>query len=59
MAVGVIIVAMRVTLDVDVASHDVIAIPDAYDFDLSAIETRQHWSGDDVFDRPDHRLAAA
>ena len=59
MAVGVVIVAMRVALDVDVARHDVIAIPDAHDFDLSAIEARQHRSGDDVVDRPDHGLAAA
>ena len=50
---------MRVTLDVDVARHDVIAVPDAHDFDLSAVEARQHRAGDDLFDRPDHRLAPA
>src|SRR5277367_4577496 len=59
MAVGMVIVAMRVALDVDVARHDVIAISDAHDFDLRAVETRQHRSGDDVVDRPDHGLTPA
>src|ERR1700727_301234 len=59
MAVGVVIVAMRVALDVDVARHHVKAIPDAHDFDLSAVEARQHRSGDDLVDRPDHGFAPA
>src|SRR6202167_1354049 len=59
MAVGMVIVAMRVALDVAAARHDVIAIPDAHDFDLSAIEAREHGSGDDVVDRPDHGLTPA
>ncbi len=54
-----VIVAMRVALDVDVAGHHEIAILDAHDLDRRAVETRQHRSGDDVVDRPDHRLAPA
>jgi hypothetical protein len=51
--------AVRVVLDVDVASHHVIAIPDAHDFDLRAIETRKHRPGDDLVDRPNDGFAAA
>ena len=56
MAVRMVIVAMRVALDVDVARHDEIAIPDAHDLDRRSIEARQHRPGDDVVDRADHRL---
>src|SRR6202021_1980199 len=59
MAVGMVIVAMRVPLDVDVAGHHEIAILDAHHFDRRAIEARQHRPVNDVVDRPDHRLAPA
>src|SRR6202162_3114706 len=59
MAVGMVIVAMRVALDVDVAGHHEIAILDAHHFDRRAIEARQHRPVNDVVDRPDHRLAPA
>src|SRR5271157_1647808 len=41
MVVG-IVVAMRLALDVNVARHDEIAVSDVDDFDVRAIETREH-----------------
>jgi hypothetical protein len=37
-AVGLMIVAMRIMLHVDVSRHDVIATLDLHDFDRRAIE---------------------
>src|ERR1700722_5498596 len=59
MAVDVVIVAMRVALDVDVAGHDVIAISDAHDLNRRPIEARQDRPSDHLVYRPDHRLASA
>src|SRR5271166_3376172 len=58
MVVG-LVVAMRLTLDVDVARHDEIAVSDMDDFDVRAIQPRQHGPGDDLVDRADHRRAGA
>ena len=54
-----VVVAMRLALDVDVARHDEIAVLDAHDLDLRPVEARQHRPGDDLVDRADHRRAAA
>src|SRR5271156_3017714 len=59
MAVPVVIVAMRVTLDVDVARHDVEAIFDAHDLDRRLIKARQHRSSDDLVHGADHRRSRA
>src|SRR5271170_7004060 len=59
MAVPVVIVAMRVALDVDVAGHDKIAVLDVDDLDVRPIEAREHRSGDDVLDGADHRRTPA
>src|SRR6516164_8704781 len=58
-AMGVIFVAMRLTLDFDafVGRHHEIAVPGANDFDPGAIEARQHRPVDDVVDGADHRCA--
>ena len=53
------VVAVRLALDVDVAGHDEIAVPDPHDLDLRAVEARQHRAGHDLLDRADHRAAAA
>src|SRR5580658_4237977 len=42
----VMVVAMRVALDVDVARHDVVAVLDAHDLDFRLVEARKHRRGD-------------
>src|SRR5208282_860988 len=54
-----IVVAMGVALDVDVARHHEIAVPDANDFDRRAIEPRQHRPCDNLVDCADDRRPAA
>src|SRR5208337_1818321 len=58
MTVG-IVVAMRLALDVDIASHDEIAVPEAHDVNLRSVEARQHRPRHDLVDRTDHRRARA
>src|SRR5271157_5753025 len=53
------VVAVRLALDLHVAGHDEIALPDPYDLDLRAVEARQHRAGHHLLDRTDHRRAAA
>src|SRR5271167_4031965 len=59
MASPMVIVAVRVALDVDVAGHDEIAVLDVDDLDVRPIEARQHRAGHDLVDGADHRRSAA
>ena len=54
-----LVVAVGLALDVDVAGHDEVAVPDPYDLDLRAVEARQHRAGHDLLDRADHGGAGA
>src|SRR5580704_15355004 len=51
------VVAMRLAFDVDVACHHEITVLDADDFDVRAIKTREHRPGHDIVDPADHRRA--
>src|SRR5271157_2466341 len=49
-----VVVAMRLALDVDLARHHEIAVLDVDDFDIRPVEARQHRPGDHLVDRADH-----
>src|SRR5208282_5147846 len=51
------VVAMRLAFDVDVARHHEIAVFDVDDFDVGAVKARQHRPRHDLVDRADQRLA--
>src|SRR5271157_4568106 len=53
----VMVVAMRLAFDVDVARHHEIAVFDVDDFDVGAVKARQHRPRHDLVDRADHRRA--